>query len=143
MDFGAVCNGYRSDMTRTVAVGAVNEEQRRVYATVLAAQAASLAAIRAGAACRDVDAAARDLINEAGYTGCFGHGLGHSVGIDIHEYPSCSPRSEATLEKGMLMTVEPGVYLEGKFGVRIEDMVVVTENGYENLTKSEKKLIIL
>ena len=101
------------------------------------------AAIRAGAACRDVDAAARDLINEAGYTGCFGHGLGHSVGIDIHESPACSPRSEATLERGMLMTVEPGVYLEGKFGVRIEDLVIVTDTGYENLTKSEKKLIIL
>ena len=143
MDFGAVCNGYRSDMTRTVALGEVSEEGRRVYDTVLAAQAASLAAIRAGAACRDVDAAARDLINEAGYTGCFGHGLGHSVGIDIHESPACSPRSEATLERGMLMTVEPGVYLEGKFGVRIEDLVIVTDTGYENLTKSEKKLIIL
>ena len=143
MDFGAVYKGYRSDMTRTVALGEVSEEQRRVYDTVLAAQAASLGAIRAGAKCRDVDAAARDLINEAGYTGCFGHGLGHSVGIDIHEYPSCSPRSEATLAPGMLMTVEPGIYLEGKFGVRIEDMVVVTEDGYENLTRSEKKLIIL
>ncbi|MBQ8174509.1 MAG: aminopeptidase P family protein [Clostridia bacterium] len=143
MDFGAVYKGYRSDMTRTVAVSEVSEEQRRVYDTVLAAQAASLAAIRAGAKCRDVDAAARDLINEAGYTGCFGHGLGHSVGIDIHESPACSPRSETTLKSHMLMTVEPGVYLEGKFGVRIEDLVVVTENGYENLTKSEKKLILL
>lgn len=143
MDFGAVYKGYRSDMTRTVAVGEVSEEQQRIYDTVLAAQAASLEVIRAGARCRDVDAAARDLINEAGYAGCFGHGLGHSVGIDIHEYPSCSPRSEAMLENGMLMTVEPGVYLEGKFGVRIEDLVVVTDQGYENLTKSEKKLIVL
>ena len=143
MDFGAVYHGYRSDMTRTVAVGEASEEQRRVYDTVLAAQAASLAAIRAGAKCCDVDAAARDLINEAGYTGCFGHGLGHSVGIDIHEYPSCSPRSEATLAPGMLMTVEPGVYLEGEFGVRIEDLVIFTADGCENITASPKNLIIV
>ena len=143
MDFGGVCQGYRSDMTRTVAVGEVSEEQKKVYDTVLAAQAASLAAIRAGAKCADVDAAARDLIYGAGFRGCFGHGLGHSVGIDVHEYPSCSPRSESILASGMLMTVEPGIYLAGKFGVRIEDMVVVTEHGYENLTKSEKNLIVL
>ncbi len=143
MDFGAVYKGYRSDMTRTVAVGHVSDEQKKVYDTVLAAQAASLSAIRAGVLCRDVDAAARDLIYGAGYTGCFGHGLGHSVGIEVHESPACSPRSEATLAAGMIMTVEPGIYLENKFGVRIEDMVWVTDTGCENLTKSEKKLLIL
>lgn len=143
MDFGAVHRGYRSDMTRTVAVGAASDEQKKVYETVLAAQAAALAKMRAGAACREVDAAARDLIYAAGYEGCFGHGLGHSVGIEIHESPACNPRSEDTLQAGMIMTAEPGIYLENKFGVRIEDMVWITEDGYVNLTKSDKKLLIV
>ncbi len=143
MDFGAVADGYRSDMTRTVAVGAVSDEQRRVYDTVLAAQTAALAAIRAGAVCKDVDRVARDLIDAAGFKGCFGHGLGHSIGIDVHESPAFSPRCDAVLKTGTVMTVEPGIYLEGKFGVRIEDMVVVTEDGYENFSKSPKGLIIL
>ncbi len=143
MDFGAVYHGYRSDMTRTIAVGTASDEQKKVYDTVLTAQAAALAAMRAGASCRDVDAAARDLINAAGYEGCFGHGLGHSVGIEIHESPACNPRSEAILRAGMMMTAEPGIYLENKFGVRIEDMVQITEDGYENLTKSDKKLLIV
>lgn len=143
MDFGAVVDGYRSDMTRTVAVGAVSDEGRRVYNTVLAAQTAALAAIRAGAVCKDIDRVARDLIDNAGYKGCFGHGLGHSVGLDIHEMPALSPRCDTVLKSGTVMTVEPGIYLEGKFGVRIEDMVIVTEDGYENLTKSPKELLIL
>ena len=143
MDFGAVYHGYHSDMTRTVAVGTVSDEQKKVYETVLAAQAASLAAMREGAICRDVDAAARDLINAAGYEGCFGHGLGHSVGVEIHESPACNPRCEEPLRAGMIMTAEPGIYLENKFGVRIEDMVMITKDGYENLTKSEKKLLIV
>ena len=143
MDFGAVVDGYRSDMTRTVAAGAVSDEQRRVYDTVLAAQTAALAAIRAGAVCKDIDRVARDLIDNAGYKGCFGHGLGHSVGLDIHEIPALSPRCDTVLKAGTVMTVEPGIYLEGKFGVRIEDMVVVTEDGYENFTKSPKELLVL
>ncbi len=143
MDFGAVVDGYRADMTRTVAVGAVSDEQRRVYDTVLAAQNAALAAIRAGVVCRDVDKVARDLIDAAGYKGCFGHGLGHSVGIDVHESPSFSPRCDTVLKAGTVMTVEPGIYLEGKFGVRIEDMVAVTDDGYENFTKSPKELLVL
>ncbi len=143
MDFGAVVDGYRSDMTRTVAVGAVSDEQRRVYDTVLAAQTAALAAIRAGAVCKDVDKVARDLIDGAGYKGCFGHGLGHSIGLGVHESPSFSPRCDSVLKAGTVMTVEPGIYLEGKFGVRIEGMVVVTEKGCDNLTKSPKELIIL
>lgn len=143
MDFGAIVDGYHSDMTRTVAVGAVDDEQRRVYETVAAAQNASFAVIRPGTICRDVDAAARDLIDGAGYAGCFGHGLGHSVGIEIHEMPACNRRDETPLEPGMIMTVEPGIYIENRYGVRIEDMVVVTENGYENLTHSEKKLLIV
>ena len=143
MDFGAVVGGYRSDMTRTVAVGAVSDEQRLVYDTVLAAQTASLAAIRAGKVCKGIDKIARDLIREAGYGDCFGHGLGHSVGLDIHEMPAFNTRCETVLKTGMVMTVEPGIYLEGKFGVRIEDMVVVTENGCDNLTNSPKELIVL
>ena len=143
MDFGAVVNGYRSDMTRTVAVGEVTDEMKKVYETVLAAQNAAFDAIAPNVICRDVDRAARDLINNAGYEGCFGHGLGHSVGIEIHENPSFNTRCETKLTEGMIMTVEPGIYLENRFGVRIEDMVVITPNGFENLTKSAKNLIIL
>lgn len=143
MDFGATVDGYRSDMTRTVAVGTVSDEQRRVYDTVLTAQTAALAAIREGAVCKDIDKVARDLIDDAGYKGCFGHALGHSIGIGVHENPNFSPRCDTVLKAGTVMTVEPGIYLEGKFGVRIEDMIVVTENGYENFTKSPKELLIL
>lgn len=143
MDFGAVANGYRSDMTRTVAVGGVTDEQKKVYNTVLSAQSAALNEICAGKICKDIDAVARSIINNAGYEGCFGHGLGHSVGIEIHENPAFNTRCETVLENGMIMTVEPGIYIENKFGVRIEDMVYVTENGYINLTKSPKELIVL
>lgn len=143
MDFGAVVNGYRSDMTRTVAVGEVSGEQKRVYDTVLAAQNAAFSKIAPGVVCSEVDKAARDLIDSAGYNGCFGHALGHSVGIEIHENPTFSPRCKTELKEGMVITVEPGIYLENRFGVRIEDMICVTESGFENLTKSEKNLIIL
>ncbi len=142
MDFGAVKNGYRSDMTRTVAVGSITDEQRRVYDTVLKAQTAALNAIKTGVVCRDIDKIARDII-ERDYAGCFGHGLGHSVGIEIHEAPCFNTRDDTVLLDNTVLTVEPGIYLEGKFGVRIEDMVVVNQNGCENLTKSDKNLIIL
>ena len=143
MDFGAVVGGYHSDMTRTVAVGEASDEMRLVYDTVLRAQLESEKVIRAGAVCQDVDKVARDIINAAGYEGCFGHGLGHSVGVEIHENPAFSPRCETILKPGMIMTVEPGIYLENKFGVRIEDMVYVTDTGSLNLTASPKNLIIL
>ena len=143
MDFGAVVEGYRSDMTRTVAVGCVSEEQRKVYDTVLAAQTAAIEAVRPGLVCKDIDKVARDLIYGAGYEGCFGHGLGHSVGIEIHENPNFNMRCETILQPGTVMTVEPGIYLENKFGVRIEDMVYVTENGCLDITESEHQLIIL
>lgn len=143
MDFGAIVEGYHSDMTRTVAVGQVSEEQRRVYNTVLKAQQAALDAIRPGLVCKDVDRIARDLIYGAGYEGCFGHGLGHSVGIEIHENPNFNMRCETILQPGTVMTVEPGIYLENKFGVRIEDMVYVTGDGCLNLTESRKDLIVL
>ncbi len=143
MDFGAVCNGYHSDMTRTVAVGHATDEMIRVYETVLAAQNAAFEMIRPGVDCFEVDKASRTLIYSAGYEGCFGHGLGHSVGVEIHESPSFNMRCHKPLKVGNIMTVEPGIYLENRFGVRIEDMVAVTENGFKNLTASEKKLIIL
>ena len=143
MDFGAVCGGYHSDMTRTVAVGSVSEKQRNVYDTVLHAQLAAEKAVKAGAVCKDIDKIARDIIYSAGYEGCFGHGLGHSVGIEIHENPCFNTRCDAILRPGMILTNEPGIYIENEFGVRIEDMLYVTENGCENLTKSDKKLIIL
>ncbi len=143
MDFGAVVNGYRSDMTRTVAVGNINEKQRKVYETVLKAQALALDAIKPKVKCCSVDKIARDFIAESGFDGCFGHGLGHSVGLEIHENPACNMRDNTLLQTGMIMTVEPGIYIENEFGVRIEDMVLITENGYENLTKSPKELIII
>lgn len=143
LDFGAVVGGYRSDMTRTVAVGKPSEKMILVYDTVLKAQSAALAAIKPGVSCRDIDKIARDIINAAGFEGCFGHGLGHGVGIDIHENPAFSTRCETVTAPGMVITVEPGIYLENEFGVRIEDMIVVTENGCEDITKSDKRLTVL
>lgn len=143
MDFGAVVEGYRSDMTRTVAVGEITEKQRLVYDTVLKAQELALNAIKPNVKCYSVDKIARDYIANQGFDGCFGHGLGHSVGLEIHENPACNTRDTTLLQTGMIMTVEPGIYIENEFGVRIEDMVVVTENGCENLTKSPKELIII
>ena len=143
MDFGAVVGGYHSDMTRTVAVGEVSDEMRRVYDTVLKAQLESIKAVRPGAVCSDVDKIARDIIYGAGYEGCFGHGLGHSLGVEVHESPAFSPRCDTILRPGMMMTVEPGIYLENKFGVRIEDMVYVTEDGCLDITASDKHLIVV
>lgn len=143
MDFGAVVDGYHSDMTRTVAVGFVTDEQRMIYETVLSAQMNALSVLKAGVSCKDADKAARDVIASEGYGEFFGHSTGHGVGIEIHEKPNLSPLSDAVLDVGNVVTVEPGIYLPGKFGVRIEDMAVITENGCENLTKAEKSLIIL
>lgn len=144
MDFGALYRGYHADMTRTVAIGEVTAEQRRVYDTVLRAQLAALDTLRAGISGRKGDAAARDVITAAGYGDCFGHGTGHGVGVEIHEAPSLSPRApETPLPAGCVVTVEPGIYLPGRFGVRIEDMVILTADGCENLTKAPKELLIL
>lgn len=145
MDFGALWHGYHSDMTRTVAVGTVSDEQREIYDIVLRAQLASLATLKDGVLARDADAAARDIIAAAGYGDCFGHGTGHGVGVEIHEAPTVSPKAaaDARLRTGHVVTVEPGIYLEGKFGVRIEDMALITPDGYQNFTKSPKNLITL
>jgi len=142
MDFGALLNDYHADMTRTVALSYTSDEQFKAYQTVLKAQKAALDVIKPGIDCFDVDKTARDII-EKDYKGMFGHGLGHSVGVEIHEEPRFSPTCHEILQEGMVITVEPGVYLEGKFGLRIEDMIAVTENGYENLTKSPKNLIYI
>ncbi len=143
MDFGCKINGYCSDMTRTVAVGSVNDEMRRVYDVVLKAQLAGIAAAKAGVVGREMDKAARDVIEAAGYGEYFGHGLGHSVGLYIHENPNANLRETRQLPAGAVVTSEPGIYLPGRFGVRIEDMVYLTADGCEVLTKAPKNLIIL
>lgn len=143
MDIGAVYDGYSSDMTRTVAVGKVSEKQQEIYDTVLKAQLSALRCVKSGVKCSDVDKSARDVISSAGYSKCFGHATGHGVGLDIHEHPVVGPKSDTILQNNMVITVEPGIYLPGEFGVRIEDMVYVTQNGYENFTKIKKELIIL
>lgn len=143
MDFGCVYHGYCSDMTRTVIFGKPTAKQREVYDTVLRAQTEALEGIKIGMSCAEVDKLARDVIAEAGYGDKFTHSLGHSVGIDIHENPVFSPRSEDILETGHVLSVEPGIYLDGEFGVRIEDLVAVTDTGIVNLTHSPKELIII
>ncbi len=143
MDFGAKVGNYCADMTRTVALGKPSEEMRRIYDTVLRAQMMCEDALSAGKNCYDIDKLARDYIDARGYAGRFGHGLGHSVGIDIHEEPRLSPSCQEILKAGVVITVEPGVYVPGVGGVRIEDTCLVRENGCEALTDAEKQLIIL
>ena len=143
MDFGTLYNGYCSDMTRTVAVGYVTDEMEKVYNTVLQAQLAGIAATRAGVKGKDVDGAARQVIKDAGYGDFFGHGYGHSLGLEVHEAPNCNPSGETVMQTGMVTSAEPGIYLPGKFGVRIEDVVIFTPDGCENITNSPKNLIII
>jgi Xaa-Pro aminopeptidase len=140
IDWGAELDGYCSDCTRTVATGEPGSEAREVYQLVLEAQLAGVEAVRAGAGGRQVDAAARQVIEAAGHGDHFGHGLGHGVGSEIHEAPRLSMRSEDELHTGNVVTVEPGVYLAGKFGVRIEDLLVVDNGGSEILTSLDKQL---
>ncbi len=143
MDFGASLGGLCSDFTRTVAVGHLSDELRRVYETVRTAQMMALAAVRPGVQGSAVDAVARAYIDQAGYQGRFGHGLGHGVGLLIHEEPSLGSTSTDVLEEGHVVTVEPGIYLPGIGGVRIEDMVAVTKDGCRNFAASTKELIIV
>lgn len=140
LDFGCVFNGYCSDMTRTVVVGRADDRQKEIYNTVLKAQTAALDALKSGKRCSDIDALSRGIIADAGYGKNFGHGLGHSVGIEIHEAPTLSPKCNDLLEEGHIITVEPGIYIEDFGGVRIEDLAVITADGIENLTHSPKEL---
>ena len=142
IDWGAELDGYCSDCTRTVAAGEPGDEARRVYELVLEAQLAGLQAVKAGANGRAVDAVARGVIEHGGHAEHFGHGLGHGVGLEVHEGPRLSQRSDDDLVAGSIVTVEPGIYLPGQFGVRIEDLVAVTENGCEILTSLTKDLIV-
>jgi len=140
IDWGAQLDGYASDCTRTYATGELDPRDREIYEVVLRAQETSLAAVRAGAGGREVDAVAREIITAAGHGEHFGHGLGHGVGAEVHEGPRLSQRSDSTLATGQVVTVEPGVYVPGAVGVRIEDLAIVTEDGYEVLTGLPKHL---
>jgi Xaa-Pro aminopeptidase len=143
VDWGAVADGYCSDCTRTVATGELPGRLREIYEVCLAAQEAAVAGLRPGMSGVEADALAREPIAAAGYGEAFGHGLGHGVGVDVHEAPTLSPASTDTLAAGNVVTVEPGIYLEGESGVRIEDLVVVREDGAEVLTSFPKQLIVV
>ena len=143
MDFGGMIEGYSADMTRTVAVGYADEEMRNVYDTVKEAKALGLSLLKPGVTGRSVHMVVSDYIAGRGYPGCFTHGLGHSLGLEVHENPRCNAWDTSVLKAGEMMTVEPGIYLEGKYGVRIEDMGILTGDGFENFTKSANELMIL
>lgn len=143
LDFGAVYEGYHSDMTRTVCVGEPDDKMRSVYEIVLYAQNCALEFAKSGIKGCELDKVARDIIDDKGYGDNFGHSLGHGVGLEIHEPPTSSILSESILSENMVITVEPGVYIAGEFGVRIEDFVVIRKNSCENITKCSKKLICL
>jgi Xaa-Pro aminopeptidase len=143
IDMGAIVDGYCSDCTRTVATGEIGDEAREIYELVRAAQERGLEAIRAGVAARDADSAAREQIGAAGYGERFGHGVGHGVGLEVHEAPRMSQRSEQTLEPGDVVSVEPAVYLPGRFGIRIEDLVAVTDDGCRNFSGVRKELRVV
>ena len=143
MDFGSLSDGYCSDMTRTVAVGHATEEMKTVYYTVLEAQLAGIAAARSGIPGKLIDQAARDVIEKAGYGEYFGHGFGHSLGLDIHEPPMAGPRGEAPMAENDLCSAEPGIYIPGKFGVRIEDVMIIRKDGAEVITRAPKSELIV
>jgi Xaa-Pro aminopeptidase len=143
IDWGAQLDGYASDCTRTVATGEVDPRDAEVHALVLRAQEAALAAVRPGPTGREVDAVAREIIDAAGHAEHFGHGLGHGVGMEVHEGPRLSKQGDAPLEAGQVVTVEPGVYVPGAVGVRIEDLVAVTEDGHEVLSTLPKALTVV
>ncbi|HHE31687.1 MAG TPA: aminopeptidase P family protein [Chlorobaculum parvum] len=143
IDMGCIVDGYASDQTRTVAFGKVSTEQRKVYRIVQQAQQLGIDAARAGMAARDLDAEARNFITAAGYGEAFGHGLGHGVGVEVHEAPRVGTASTGTLREGTVFTIEPGIYLPGRFGVRIEDMVALGSDGAEPLQRFSKELIEL
>lgn len=142
LDYGAVVGGYHSDMTRTICIGKADADMKKLYDTVLKAQLAAIEFVEIGKSNKETDKVARDIIYSAGFEGCFGHGLGHGVGLLIHEDPRVSAGAgDAVLHTGELITIEPGIYIEGKYGCRIEDMIYLSENGKQNLTNCPKELI--
>ena len=143
IDFGAKVNGWHSDTTRTVCVGKPTDEMINVYDTVLKAQLAALNFAKGGQNGTDIDASARNVIKDAGFGDYFGHGLGHGIGLEVHEKPNATYVEEYTIPVGATITIEPGIYLPGKFGVRIEDTIFMTETGNENITNLSKKMIVL
>ncbi|MGM9545566.1 MAG: M24 family metallopeptidase [Vescimonas sp.] len=143
MDFGCVYKGYCSDMTRTVALGRPSDEMRNVYDIVLQAQLAGIAAAKAGVTGAAIDGAARKVIQDAGYGAYFGHSFGHSLGIDIHEAPNAAPGNDKPMPDGAVISAEPGIYLPGKFGVRIEDVMILRPDGAQVITKAPKALLVL
>ena len=140
MDYGCIYNGYCSDMTRTVALGEIDDFSYNVYQNVLKVQKECLKMVKPGAVCRDIHTYSYKSLNNL-YKDCYGHGLGHGVGLEIHEHPTLGKTSQKILTAGNIITVEPGVYIEDKCGVRIEDLVVVTEEGYRILSNSTKELV--
>ena len=143
MDFGCVKDGYCSDMTRTVAIGSATDEMRNVYYTVLEAQKAGIAVARPGVTGAEIHNAGAKVIADAGYGAYFGHGFGHGVGLDIHEQPTASPANQRPMPEGAVISAEPGIYLPGKFGVRIEDVLYLSGEGCVDITKAPKDLLIL
>ena len=143
IDFGVKLNGWCSDTTRTLCIGTPDSEMRRVYDTVLSAQLAGIEAVKAGVPGRDIDGAARRLIGRAGYGKYFGHGFGHGLGLEVHEAPNAAPSNENGIPEGAVISAEPGIYIPGRYGVRIEDVLYVMQNGSENLTKLPKELLVL
>ncbi len=143
MDFGCKSGGYCSDMTRTVALGQPSQEMEEVYSAVLAAQKAGINAARAGVTGQEIDEAARRVLREAGYGEYFSHGFGHSLGVDIHESPNANSKEQRPMPVGAVISAEPGVYIPGRFGVRIEDVLILNETGCEDITRSPKDLIVL
>jgi len=143
IDFGAKLDGWYSDTTRTLCIGQPSDEMVKVYETVLEAQTAGIAAVCVGIAGEDIDNAARTVIEKAGFGDCFGHGFGHGIGLEVHESPRAAPGHKDKIPSGAVISAEPGIYLPGKFGVRIEDVIRITENGCENITNLPKGLTVL
>ncbi|MCC6865862.1 MAG: aminopeptidase P family protein [Ignavibacteria bacterium] len=143
LDFGCIYNGFCSDLTRTISVGTPSDEMKKIYSTVLNAQILAIEAAKENINTKQLDLIARNYIDNSGYKGKFGHGLGHGLGIEVHEIPSVSQRMDLNIPANTVVTIEPGIYIEGLGGVRIEDDILITENGYEILNKSPKELIII
>jgi len=143
LDFGCICDGFCSDLTRTISVGEPSKEMKKIYDTVLKSQIMAIKAAKEGVSTKEVDKVARDFINESGYEGKFGHGLGHGLGIEVHEMPSVSQKMDMLLPANVVVTIEPGIYVEGLGGVRIEDDIIIKQGGSEIINKAPKELIVI